>query len=92
MHGEECAAEHNTTQICQMKRDKLLLVRVLVVLGVAAEAASQLALFVSPTVDVEGGKLRGKYVLTREGKKTRAFLGIPYAKPPVDNLRFRVSE
>lgn len=43
-------------------------------------------------VTVEQGKLRGCQLKTDNDFLYNAFLGIPYAKPPVGNLRFRVSE
>lgn len=46
----------------------------------------------SPVVTVSQGDLRAKVLLTRGEKKYYAFLGIPYASPPVQNLRFLVSQ
>lgn len=43
-------------------------------------------------VNVEQGKLRGCQLETDNGFSYNGFLGIPYAKPPVGNLRFKVSE
>lgn len=40
-----------------------------------------------PIVEVEQGKLQGKEI----SKNHFVFKGIPYAKPPVGNLRFSVS-
>nr|XP_022902608.1 esterase B1-like [Onthophagus taurus]XP_022902609.1 esterase B1-like [Onthophagus taurus] len=40
-------------------------------------------------VNVQQGKIRGKLVEGFKGIKFRAFLGIPYAKPPLGNLRFK---
>lgn len=37
-----------------------------------------------------GGILVGSYIDTANGNQIRAFRGIPYAKPPVGHLRFRV--
>lgn len=45
-----------------------------------------------PVVSVEQGKLRGKTEEFYDGKgQYYAFLGIPYARPPVGQLRFKVS-
>jgi hypothetical protein len=42
-------------------------------------------------VSVEQGDLRGRAVITKSGLHYYSFQGIPYAKPPVGNLRFKVS-
>lgn len=39
-------------------------------------------------VTTKSGKVQGKLLPTLDGE-VRAFLGIPFAKPPVENLRFR---
>lgn len=39
-----------------------------------------------------GGVLVGRHHVTVKGRHMRAFMGIPYAKPPVGELRFKVSE
>lgn len=49
---------------------------------VAAQSAN-------PVVLTEGGSIEGITVSSRHGKKVDAFLGIPYATPPVGNLRFK---
>lgn len=43
-----------------------------------------------PIVKVNQGKLRGVYEKNLNGKNFIAFRGVPYAKPPVGNLRFKV--
>lgn len=35
-----------------------------------------------------GGSLAGTYFKTEKGQSVRSFLGIPYAKPPIGELRF----
>ncbi|KAJ8881674.1 hypothetical protein PR048_018160 [Dryococelus australis] len=42
----------------------------------------------SPTVKISQGTLRGTSDSTADGTKYYKFLGIPYAKSPVGNLRF----
>lgn len=44
----------------------------------------------SVTVTVAQGGLRGKKVTTRTGITYYSFQGIPYCKPPVGPLRFKV--
>ncbi|XP_070498764.1 uncharacterized protein [Chironomus tepperi] len=40
-------------------------------------------------IEIEDGKLEGTFMETRKGVKFHAFLKIPYAEPPIDNLRFQ---
>jgi hypothetical protein len=51
-----------------------------------AAAESQL----SPIVETVNGKIQGGVSVSRNGKEFYAFRGIPYAKPPVGDLRFEV--
>lgn len=44
----------------------------------------------TPTVEISEGQLRGKFLEDLDGNKFYAFLGVPYAKPPVGDLRFKV--
>ncbi|CAL1541831.1 unnamed protein product [Lymnaea stagnalis] len=46
------------------------------------------AAYPSPVVDTPFGRLRGMETVARNNKTYLAFLGIPYAKPPVGELRF----
>lgn len=43
-----------------------------------------------PLVNTINGAVQGSYMLSRDGKKIRSFRGIPYAQPPVGDLRFKV--
>lgn len=43
-----------------------------------------------PLINVHEGQLKGKQYLSRNGRNFFAFQGIPYAKPPVGQLRFKV--
>jgi hypothetical protein len=43
-----------------------------------------------PIVQIQNGLVRGLVKRSRDGREYRAFLGIPYAQPPVNHLRFEV--
>lgn len=45
-----------------------------------------------PIAEITDGKLKGTFLETYKGEKFYAFLGIPYGKPPVGELRFKVSD
>lgn len=45
---------------------------------------------IAPKVTVENGIIEGHYLKTLNGKEFIAFEGIPYAKPPINDLRFEV--
>lgn len=54
------------------------------------------ALFLSaancdPVVQISKGALRGQILKSRNGRDFYSFTGIPYAKPPIDDLRFKVN-
>ena len=40
-----------------------------------------------PKVSTENGVIRGKVVEASEGRMVAAFLGVPYARPPIGDLR-----
>jgi len=44
----------------------------------------------APTVHAHQGTLTGTYLTSRYGRKFAAFQGIPYAQPPIGDLRFKV--
>lgn len=44
-----------------------------------------------PTVQTPLGTIVGSYEKSYEGNTYASYLGIPFAKPPVGNLRFAVS-
>lgn len=39
----------------------------------------------------DGGRLVGRYLTSDSGRGIRAFMGVPYAEPPIGELRFKVS-
>jgi len=43
-----------------------------------------------PVVRTAKGEIRGRTLKSRNGRDYYSFTGIPYAKPPVDGLRFKV--
>nr|CAH7768498.1 unnamed protein product [Callosobruchus chinensis] len=42
-----------------------------------------------PQVTVSDGVLQGTFLKTKNGRKFSGFMGIPYAEPPVGELRFQ---
>ncbi|XP_039295370.1 uncharacterized protein LOC111060276 [Nilaparvata lugens] len=41
-----------------------------------------------PIVELSYGKLQGDFIVAKDGTKYEGFMGVPYAKPPVGELRF----
>lgn len=46
----------------------------------------------NPIVEITDGKVQGIISENLDGGKFYSFLGIPYGKPPIGQLRFRVCE
>lgn len=44
------------------------------------------------TVEINDGKILGRYMTSKSGRHVRAFLGIPYAQPPIGDLRFKAPQ
>lgn len=44
----------------------------------------------NPVVYTSYGKVRGSYNASRHGRMFMSFRGIPYAQPPIGQLRFKV--
>lgn len=45
----------------------------------------------SPIIDTKYGQLEGFTTKLQDGTEAAVFLGVPYAQPPVDELRLEVS-
>lgn len=45
-----------------------------------------------PVVQISKGAIRGQILKSRDGRDFYSFTGIPYAKPPIDDLRFKVNQ
>jgi len=43
-----------------------------------------------PVLSISTGVIRGRYGVSREGREYAEFLGIPFAQPPLNDLRFEV--
>lgn len=43
-----------------------------------------------PTIATPLGEIKGYYMKTRGGREISAYTAIPFAKPPLENLRFKV--
>ncbi|XP_044750331.1 uncharacterized protein LOC123310753 [Coccinella septempunctata] len=46
----------------------------------------------APTVETQEGFVRGTYLISRNGRLFDVFRGIPYAQPPVGDLRFKAPQ
>lgn len=57
---------------------------ILLVLGLCAARLSK-----DLRVRIDDGRVIGRHLTSESGRTIRAFMGIPYAEPPVGNLRFR---
>lgn len=62
-----------------------------VVVAVVAAVAGAAAAKDLPLVDTEGGRVSGILEETLKGREFNSFYGIPFAQPPVGNLRFKVT-
>lgn len=43
-----------------------------------------------PELNTVNGKIKGQILTSRDGRPYYSYTGIPYAKPPVGELRFKV--
>ena len=83
---------NNTVKLKDNRNATRILVGVIIltlVVGVTIFAVVQTV----DTVEIETsqGRVKGFIDVTVNGKQFLAFKGIPYAKPPVGSLRFKVS-
>jgi hypothetical protein len=46
----------------------------------------------APKMMVQQGALRGFHSVTRKGRNISSFLSVPYAAPPIGELRFKVKQ
>ena len=46
----------------------------------------------NPIVETNYGKIRGKWLWSRGNLPIASFIGIPYAEPPIGDLRFKVTQ
>ncbi|KAH7698560.1 Protein F15A8.6, partial [Aphelenchoides avenae] len=55
-------------------------------------SANRPRVYPHPQAETQYGPIEGKRYRTRDGRPTNVFLGIPYARPPVGELRFKKPE
>ncbi|XP_046407119.1 esterase E4-like [Ischnura elegans] len=53
---------------------------------------SEGAEFTVPIISTDDGKVQGSSLLSAKGRRILAYRGIPYAKPPLEDLRFKPPE
>jgi hypothetical protein len=41
-------------------------------------------------LEITNGKIKGQILKSRDGRSFYSYTGIPYAKPPIGELRFKV--
>jgi hypothetical protein len=58
--------------------------------GLAVLLTTVIAALADDLVVLKHGSLKGHRLTSRKGREIFAFQGIPYAKPPVGELRFKV--
>jgi hypothetical protein len=71
---------------------KLSILRALIHLFAVAERVNAQSQDADVTVTLEQGAVKGLHIESIRDRNLLAFLGIPYAKPPVGDLRFKVRQ
>lgn len=71
---------------CQLHLTFLLIGFTLLEQGVESRTSEELRISLP-----NGSKLVGRGLLSNDGRPIKAYMGIPYAEPPVGDLRFKVS-
>lgn len=69
-----------------------LIVSALIVLAAVGYNYYKNKKVLSPILEISSGKLQGAVTLSRHGRQIYEYLGIPFAKPPVGNLRFELPQ
>lgn len=79
-----------STGVVEMMRCNKLLRIVFTFTAVVLLYVSNVSSENQPVVNTPLGEIKGYYMKTREGKEISAFTAIPFAVPPVGDLRFKV--
>lgn len=60
-------------------------------IDISSSLLSRWEIMETPILEISDGKIRGMVMNNYDNEKIYGFLGIPFAKAPVGNLRFKVS-
>jgi hypothetical protein len=71
---------------------KLTTLRTVVLLFAVAKRVNAQSQDADVTVTLEQGAVKGQRIESIRDRQMLAFLGVPYAKPPVGDLRFKVRQ
>ena len=56
----------------------------------SALSSKRANIYPRPEAVTEYGKIQGKHYVLEDGRVTDIYLGVPFAKPPIGDLRFQV--
>lgn len=70
--------------------DLVVVVNAIIIIFGCATFTSCSSPALMPIVKTSNGLVRGSIAISRDGKIFHQFLGIPYATPPLGDLRFEV--